>query len=67
MTSFTAHPLCKLEGYRVCIMHGKFFVLEANSVCSNVVPLLNRTKHCVSLLTQHYESHDLDDATESIL
>ena len=36
-------PLCKLlEGYMVRILNGKFFVLEASSVCSNVVPKLNR-------------------------
>ena len=41
-------PLCKLlEGYMVRILNGKFFVLEASSVCSNVVPRLS-----VSLLTR---------------
>ena len=43
-------PLCKLlEGYMVCILNGKFFVLEASSVCSNVVPKLNRLEHSVFL------------------
>ena len=43
-------PLCKLlEGYMVRILDGKFFVLEASSVCSNVVPRLNRQEHYVFL------------------
>ena len=43
-------PLCKLlEGYMVRILNGKFFVLEASSVCSNVVPKLNRQGHYVFL------------------
>ena len=43
-------PLCKLlEGYMVRMLNGKFFVLEASSVCSNVVPRLNRQKHYVFL------------------
>ena len=43
-------PLCKLlEGYMVRILNGKFFVLEASSVCSNVVPKLNRPEHYVFL------------------
>ena len=43
-------PLCKvLDGYMVCILNGKFFVLEASSVCSNVVPKLNRQEHYVFL------------------
>ena len=43
-------PLCKLlEGYMVCILNGNFFVLEASSVCSNVVPKLNRQEHYVFL------------------
>ena len=43
-------PLCKLlEGYMVRILNGKFFVLEASSVCSNVVPKLNRLEHYVFL------------------
>ena len=43
-------PLCKLlEGYMVRILNGKFFVLEASSVCSNVVPKLNRQEHYVFL------------------
>ena len=43
-------PLCKLlEGYMVRILNGKFFVLEASSVCSNVVPRLNRQEHYVFL------------------
>ena len=41
-------PLCKLlEGYMVRILNGKFFVLEASSVYSNVVPKLNRQEHYV--------------------
>ena len=43
-------PLCKLlEGYMVRILNGKFFILEASSVCSNVVPKLNRQEHYVFL------------------
>ena len=43
-------PLCKLlEGYMVRILNGKFFVLEASSVCSNVVPKLKRQEHYVFL------------------
>ena len=43
-------PLCKLlEGYMVRILKGKFFVLEASSVCSNVVLRLNRQEHYVFL------------------
>ena len=43
-------PLYKLlEGYMVRILNGKFFVLEASSVCSNVVPKLNRQEHYVFL------------------
>ena len=43
-------PLCKLlEGYMVRILNGKVFVLEASSVCSNVVPELNRQEHYVFL------------------
>ena len=43
-------PLCKLlEGYMVRILNGKFFVLEASSVCSNVVLKLNRQEHYVFL------------------
>ena len=39
-------PLCKLlEGYMVRILNGKFFVLEASSVCSK----LNRQEHYVFL------------------
>ena len=42
--------LCKLlEGYMVRILNGKFFVLEASSVCSNVIPRLNRQEHYVFL------------------
>ena len=33
----------------VRILNGKFFVLEASSVCSNVVPRLNRQEHYVFL------------------
>ena len=43
-------PLCKLlEGYMVRILNGKFLVLEASSVCSNVVLKLNRQEHYVFL------------------
>ena len=43
-------PLCKLlEGYMVHILNGKFFVLEASSVCSNVVPKLNRQEYYLFL------------------
>ena len=43
-------PLCNfLEGYMICILNGKFFVLKASSVCSNVVPKLNRQEHYVIL------------------
>ena len=36
-------PLCKfLEGFMVRVLNRKFFVQEASSVCSNVVPKLNR-------------------------
>ena len=43
-------PLCKiLEGYMVRILNGKFLVLEASSVRSNVVPKLNRQEHYVFL------------------
>ena len=43
-------PLCKLlEGYMVRILNGRFFVLEASSVCSNVVLRLNRQEHYVVL------------------
>ena len=42
--------LCKLlEGFMVRIPNGKFFVLEASSVCSNVVAKLNRLEHNVFL------------------
>ena len=60
--------LCKLlEGFMVYILNGKFFVLEASSVCSNVVPKLNRQEHCVSLLTRHYVCCDLDVEKEGTL
>ena len=43
-------PLCKfLDGFMVRILGEKFFVLEASSVCSNVVPKLNRQEHYVFL------------------
>ena len=43
-------PLCKLlEGYMVRILNGKFFVLEASSVCRKVIPKLNRQGHYVFL------------------
>ena len=60
-------PLPKLlEGFMVPILGGRFFVLEAISVYSNVVPKLNRQEHCVSLLTWHFACQDLDDETERI-
>ena len=41
---------CKLlERYMVRILNGKFFVLEANFVCSSVIPKLNRQEHYVFL------------------
>ena len=43
-------PLCNyLERLMVRMLRGKFFVLEASSVCSNVVPVLTRQKHYVFL------------------
>ena len=43
-------PLCKLlAGYMVHILNGRFFVQKASSVCSNVVPSLNRPEHYVFL------------------
>lgn len=46
-------PLCKLiEGFMVCVLHGKIFILEANSVCRNVVSLLTRTEHLVRTMQQ---------------
>ena len=43
-------PVCKLlKGYMVRILNGKFFILEASSVCSNVVLRLNRQEHYVFL------------------
>ena len=43
-------PLCKLlEGFMVRMLRGGFFVLEASSVCSNVVPSLDRKIHYVFL------------------
>ena len=47
--SFTARSCKLLEGYMVRSLNGKFFVLEACSVCSNVVPKLNRQEHYVFL------------------
>lgn len=36
-------PLCRLiEDLMVRMLYGKFFVLEANYTCSNVVPLLTK-------------------------
>ena len=54
-------PLCKfLEGYMVCILNGKFFVLEASSVCSNMVPSQNRSEHyvflCLNISTWSWEN-----------
>ena len=43
-------PMCNyLERLMVRMLHGKFFVLEAASVCSNVVPVLDRQIHYVFL------------------
>ena len=43
-------PLCKLlEGFMVRMLHGKPFVLKAESVISNVVTALDRRKHYVFL------------------
>lgn len=43
-------PLYRLiEGYMVHVLDGKFFVLEASSVCSNVVPSMSRDQHYVLL------------------
>ena len=70
MPSFTAQLYSSyaklLEAFMVCILHRKSFVLEACSVSSNVVPLLNRKEHYVSLLTWHYENQDLNEVTEEI-
>ena len=44
-----------LVGYTVPVLHGKFFVLEASSVCSNIVPSWNKERH-VSQLNRHYAS-----------
>lgn len=36
-------PLCELiEGFMIRVLDGKFYVLEASSVCTNVVPSLKR-------------------------
>ena len=43
-------PLCKfVEDLMVRMLRGKFFVLEASSVCSNVAPPLSKTEHYVFL------------------
>ena len=48
--SLVARPLCKLfEGYMIRILNGMFFALEASSVCSNVMLLLNRSEHYLFL------------------
>ena len=58
-------PLFKLlEGYIVCVRVGKFFVLEANSVCNNVVLSLYRLEHYVFLYSFGIMNYDLDNATE---
>ena len=61
-----------LEGHVFRLLNGKFFVLEASSVCSNVASPLNRTEHNVFFfLTRHYESwfarHDRRDSTKRSL
>ena len=38
-----------LEGYRVRVLIRKFFILETSSVCSNIVPSLNKRDHHVFL------------------
>lgn len=53
-------PLCRLIED---IMRGKFFALDANSVCSSVVLLLTKAEHYVGC----YASRGVDDATEGIL
>ncbi|CAE1276092.1 unnamed protein product [Acanthosepion pharaonis] len=41
-------PLCKfVEDIMVRMLRGKFFVLEASSVCSNIVPPLTKAEHYV--------------------
>ena len=42
----------------VHIMHEKLFALETSCVCSNVVPLLNKKEHWVSLLTRQKGFHE---------
>ena len=37
------------HGYMVSVLNRKFFFLEASSVCSNIVPSLNRSKYCFSV------------------
>lgn len=40
-----ARPLCRLtEVYIIRVLDGNFFALEANSVCTKVVPLLKRNQ-----------------------
>lgn len=59
--------LCKvIEGYMVCMIGRNFFVLEASSVCSNVVLQLNKNECHVLVLIQHHEVHDLADTTQGI-
>lgn len=61
-------PLYELtECYMVHVLGGKFFVLKARSICSNVVPQLKMNEHCVLVFTWHYVSCDLDNVTEGIL
>ncbi|CAE1168983.1 unnamed protein product [Acanthosepion pharaonis] len=44
----TVMPLCKfVEGLMFRMLQGNFFVLEASSVCSNVVPQLTKAEHYV--------------------
>lgn len=52
-----------LRLYRLHLMRENF-VFEASSPCSNVVPLLKKYEHRVLVFTRHYESRNLDDATE---
>ena len=35
-------------------------------MCSNVVPSLNRSERCVSVLTRHYDSRNLEVVTEGM-
>lgn len=48
------------------MLPGKFFVFDASTVCSNVVPLLTKAL-CILLLTKRYASRDMDDVTEECI